>query len=84
MKSNQKTENGRTAKGTTPDPKVAHALERGRNANDNFADDQTDDYGLDTGTSQGMAEQQQRDQIKGGTGGRGVGRNRNDDFNNGK
>ncbi|TLV00307.1 hypothetical protein [Dyadobacter luticola] len=59
------------------DPEVAKALAKGRNANDNFNDEKTDDYQDEAD----LTEQQARDRIKGGTGQHGVERNRNDDFN---
>jgi hypothetical protein len=58
------------------DPAVADALAHGRNANDNFNEDEADDYG-DEGD---VEEQRKRDRIKGGSGQHGVIRNRNDDF----
>lgn len=57
------------------DDAVKKALERGRNANDNFQEGKVDDYGAET-----SEEIQDRDEIKGGTGQRGKERNRNDDF----
>lgn len=64
------------------DPEVKKALERGRNANDNFNDEETDDYGIEKDSADGAADQIERDQIKGGSGQHGTERNRNDDFDN--
>ncbi|QRR00638.1 hypothetical protein [Dyadobacter sandarakinus] len=63
------------------DPAVREALARGRNANDNFQDGSTDDYGIDKSSPEAQDELEEREQVKGGRGQHGTGRNRNDDFN---
>jgi hypothetical protein len=54
---------------------------KGRNATDNFNEDQTDDYGIDYSKPGAEEELQAREEIKGGTGQRGKDRNPNDNFN---
>ena len=54
------------------------ALAHGRNANDNFPDEESDHYGTD---EQDVDEMQERNDIKGGSGQHGKGRNANDNFN---
>ena len=53
---------------------------KGRNATDNFNDDEVDDYGIDYSKPGAEEELQERVEIKGGTGAHGKERNRNDDF----
>jgi len=54
------------------------ALAEGRNANDNFQNHDSDDYGT---SDDDQGEMTKRNDIKGGAGQHGKGRNRNDDFN---
>lgn len=61
----------------TPD---SDSTTQGRNANDNFNEEKVDDYGVDKNDSNAEEELEERSEIKGGTGSRGEGRNRNDDF----
>lgn len=55
-----------------------------RNSNDDFNEEPVDDYGVDMSKPGAAEEIQKRDDIKGGTGSRGEGRNANDNFAEGK
>ena len=52
----------------------------GRNANDDFNDEQVDDYGIDKNSADAEEELEEREAIKGGRGSQSGDRNRNDDF----
>jgi hypothetical protein len=52
----------------------------GRNANDDFNNEQVDDYGVDKDSADAEKELEEREAIKSGRGSQSGDRNRNDDF----